>query len=221
MNKFNNLVLKFFINFFLILIPISLHANHHKYGFVIDSFSGAIFDSQKNCVRTTFQSQGAQIEKCSKNGTTSIKKNEKKEPLQQTQIIKPEIIEPVKPEIVKPVPPNQKTVFLAFDAEINFLFDKSFLTKESKVLLDVFIKTANKRSYNIINILGHADALGTDNYNLQLSLKRALTVKKYLIDAGIPEQLLSITGLGEREPVGNNDTREGRAMNRRVFLELK
>ena len=73
----------------------------------------------------------------------------------------------------------------------------------------------------MINILGHADALGSDTYNLKLSLDRAQSVKNYLVVNGIDENLIFVTALGESSPIANNDTREGRALNRRVFLETR
>ena len=73
----------------------------------------------------------------------------------------------------------------------------------------------------MINLLGHADALGANNYNIQLSIMRAKSVANYLINNGISGNQIAITGLGESDPVADNDTREGRAENRRVLIELE
>ena len=100
-------------------------------------------------------------------------------------------------------------------------FDKSKISEDAISILNVFIEELRGKTYKMINILGHADALGSDTYNLKLSLDRAQSVKNYLVVNGIDENLIFITALGESSPIANNDTREGRALNRRVFLETR
>jgi len=64
-------------------------------------------------------------------------------------------------------------------------------------------------------IEGNADATGSDKLNLDLSIKRAESVKKYLVDNyGIPADRLNTRGMGKRRPINSNDTPEGRAANR-------
>ena len=67
---------------------------------------------------------------------------------------------------------------------------------------------------------GHTDATGADNYNQTLSERRANAVMDYLADKGVDASRLSAKGLGESSPIAPNDTRDGRALNRRVELRL-
>lgn len=73
-----------------------------------------------------------------------------------------------------------------------------------------------------ILITGHTDNVGNDAYNLDLSKKRADAVKKYLVGQGVGEIAITTDGKGEAEPIADNKTAEGRALNRRVvFLVTK
>jgi len=72
-----------------------------------------------------------------------------------------------------------------------------------------------------IRIEGHADAQGPEEYNEELSLRRAQAVKSFLVQRGVPEERLSVEGHGEKDPIATNDTPEGRANNRRVEIVLQ
>jgi OOP family OmpA-OmpF porin len=67
---------------------------------------------------------------------------------------------------------------------------------------------------------GHTDAVGTDQYNMRLSLRRANAVRDYLIAGGISASRIRAEGFGESQPVASNETAEGRAQNRRVELRV-
>jgi outer membrane protein OmpA-like peptidoglycan-associated protein len=67
---------------------------------------------------------------------------------------------------------------------------------------------------------GHTDSVGTDDYNQQLSEKRATSVRDYLVQQGIASDAIVASGFGKTSPVASNDTSEGRAQNRRVELVL-
>ena len=71
-----------------------------------------------------------------------------------------------------------------------------------------------------IKVLGHTDNIASDAYNITLSEKRAESVTKYLTDKGIDASRLSAIGFGKRMPVADNNTEEGRALNRRVEIQL-
>lgn len=72
----------------------------------------------------------------------------------------------------------------------------------------------------ILRIQGHTDARGEERANLELSQQRAVSVKEFLIERGIDARRLSARGYGESHPIANNDTREGRAENRRVEFQI-
>ena len=106
-------------------------------------------------------------------------------------------------------------------AEIPFMFDRSDLTSQATGKLDSFISAIRQRVSNIIRIFGHTDSLGTDQYNDALSQRRANRVRDYLLNSGIPGREISVKGMGESTPIANNNTRSGRAKNRRVVIEAQ
>ena len=71
-----------------------------------------------------------------------------------------------------------------------------------------------------LEIQGHTDDVGNDEYNKILSEKRANIVKHQLVEYGIDESRLSIIGYGERFPIANNRTEEGKAKNRRIEFKI-
>ena len=73
----------------------------------------------------------------------------------------------------------------------------------------------------VIEISGHTDSRGDDNANTALSAERAFEVMKYLVDHGVEGKRLTYQGYGETKPVGDNNTDEGRAMNRRTEFVIK
>lgn len=102
---------------------------------------------------------------------------------------------------------------------IFFDFNKSDLLPESYSELDKLIATLEKNPGFVIEISGHTDNVGSDEHNLALSKKRAEIVVKYLTDKGV-RNTLTAKGYGETNPVANNDTEEGRQMNRRVEFSI-
>ena len=103
---------------------------------------------------------------------------------------------------------------------VNFEFDKSTLTVNAKTLLDGVVEALNKRPDIKVEIGGHTDAKGSDEYNAALSDRRAKSVKTYLVKQGIASTRMSSKGYGESMPVATNDSDEGRELNRRVELKV-
>ncbi|MDF1821305.1 MAG: OmpA family protein [Alcanivoracaceae bacterium] len=103
---------------------------------------------------------------------------------------------------------------------VNFVSGSAQLLKSSEVTL-VSVATALEQQPDLLlSINGHTDSQGTDEANLVLSQQRANSVRDFLIAQGIDAARLQANGFGEQRPVADNDTREGRAMNRRVEFEL-
>jgi len=105
------------------------------------------------------------------------------------------------------------------DDKVKFSFDKAELTEEAKAALDGFadrLKGDNKNVY--IEIQGHTDNVGSEEYNFKLGEKRAEVVRRYLSLKGIALHRMSVISYGETEPVADNATREGRSANRRVVI---
>ncbi len=103
---------------------------------------------------------------------------------------------------------------------IFFDFDKATLRPESTNELERLIKFLNDVPSLKIEIAGHTDSKGSDDYNLKLSQSRSETVVKYLIDHGISKDRLTPKGYGETKPIDTNETDEGRQMNRRTEFEI-
>ncbi|GMT97729.1 hypothetical protein KH5H1_18480 [Corallococcus caeni] len=83
------------------------------------------------------------------------------------------------------------------------------------------VATALKESKNPLLIEGHTDSRGTDDYNEQLSERRAESVRNFLVNQGVPAERIQIRGMGEERPVASNSTAEGRANNRRVEIVVE
>ncbi len=86
--------------------------------------------------------------------------------------------------------------------------------------LNSVAKVLYKYKDTVLDVIGHTDAIGKDDYNRELSYKRAYSVADYLSAQGIPGNRLSPLGLGESQPIADNNTEYGRAQNRRVELYI-
>jgi len=105
---------------------------------------------------------------------------------------------------------------------IYFKYNSYELTDESKDVLDEFVVFLNENPTLKIEIQGHTDNIGTAEFNLKLSEKRARSVYEYLISKGIASSRLLYRGFGFSNPIADNNTEEGRAKNRRTeFLILE
>jgi OmpA-OmpF porin, OOP family len=71
-----------------------------------------------------------------------------------------------------------------------------------------------------LELIGHTDSQGSDDYNLELSQKRANSVKNFLIKEGVAESRITAIGKGESEPIADNNTADGREKNRRVVFQM-
>lgn len=101
---------------------------------------------------------------------------------------------------------------------INFDIDKDFLRPGAeKIIIEIVKLMRNNVDLNI-EIQGHTDNTGAAQYNLELSRRRAETVKKFLLIYGVDPIRVTATGFGMENPVQSNNTEAGRAMNRRVEL---
>lgn len=116
---------------------------------------------------------------------------------------------------------NMDKFSLQNTATVNFKFDSYQLTPEAKASLDQLAGQIKDRGNFILEIEGFADSTGTDQYNNQLTQKRANSVQRYLAEQyNIPLFRMRILGFGEVRPVAENSSREGRAQNRRVEIRL-
>jgi len=102
---------------------------------------------------------------------------------------------------------------------VEFDFDKATLRPEAAAILDKTAASLEHWANANIEVAGHTDSIGSDEYNMKLSQQRAETVRDYLISKGIAADRLTAKGYGETNPVADNATEEGRFKNRRVELQ--
>ncbi|MCO5976656.1 OmpA family protein [Ideonella sp. NS12-5] len=117
-----------------------------------------------------------------------------------------------------PAAPTSEKVTYAADAF--FDFDKATLKPAAKEKLDDLVSKTSGMNLEVIIAVGHTDSVGSDAYNQKLSVKRADSVKAYLVSKGIEKTRVYTEGKGEKQPVASNKTAEGRAKNRRVEIEV-
>lgn len=101
-------------------------------------------------------------------------------------------------------------------AGVYFATAKYNIDANSKLALDKLVKIFSEYPETNLLIEGHTDDVGKDNYNLGLSQKRAEAVANYLKATGLPSARLITKWYGETQPVSDNSTAEGKALNRRV-----
>jgi OOP family OmpA-OmpF porin len=109
---------------------------------------------------------------------------------------------------------------VVLNADTFFDFDKATIKPEGRQVLDQVAAQANTINLETLIATGHTDSIGTEQYNLGLSQRRANSVKAYLVSKGIAADRIYVEGKGESSPVASNKTREGRAQNRRVEIEI-
>lgn len=103
---------------------------------------------------------------------------------------------------------------------VNFEFDKARLTPNAKTILDNVADELKANPEIQVELGGYTDSRGSDAYNQKLSESRAQSVRSYLVEAGIADSRVTATGYGETAPVADNETEEGRELNRRVELKV-
>jgi len=132
---------------------------------------------------------------------------------------------PVAPKAATPAPaapaaPVVAATKVTYAADAFFDFNKSVIKPEGKAKLDDLIGKIQGINLEVIIAVGHTDSVGSDAYNQKLSVRRSEAVKAYLVSKGIEKNRVYTEGKGEKQPVADNKTAEGRAKNRRVEIEV-
>ena len=115
----------------------------------------------------------------------------------------------------EPAPPMKKKIVLR---GVNFDFDKSNIRADAQPILEEACKALKAEPSIDVACDGYTDSIGSDQYNMGLSNRRASAVRDWLIKCGIPASRLTARGFGKTKPVASNETAEGRAQNRRTEL---
>ena len=143
------------------------------------------------------------------------------EPPRQPQPAPP--AEPVRPAPPPPAPrpKPEPEVRFKFDSTVLFDFDSSALRDEARAELNRAADIlAPRDDIILIEVAGHTDSIGTEEYNQDLSVRRAQAVADYLVQNGVSRDRLRVVGFGETRPKAPNDTPANRQLNRRVVLSI-
>jgi len=111
-------------------------------------------------------------------------------------------------------------IILNMPSNITFATDQDRVIPAFFPTLNSVALVLNKFNRTIVDVYGHTDATGDDNYNFNLSQRRALSVANYLNTQGVDSRRFAVTGFGETRPIANNATDLGRAQNRRVEIQI-
>jgi len=107
---------------------------------------------------------------------------------------------------------------LEIPSDVSFDVNKADIKPQLRPVLDKFAQGLNTYPDTTVRIIGHTDSTGSDAVNNPLSVNRAASTREYLVARGVSTNRISIDGRGSHEPVADNSTAQGRAMNRRVEI---
>ena len=111
-------------------------------------------------------------------------------------------------------------IILNMPSNITFATDQDQVVPAFYATLDSVALVLKKYNQTLINVFGHTDSTGSDDYNQALSQRRANSVANYLATRGVSQQRMIATGYGESRPVADNSSETGRAQNRRVEIQI-
>ncbi|WP_420471201.1 OmpA family protein [Brevundimonas sp. FT23042] len=110
---------------------------------------------------------------------------------------------------------------LRMPSDVTFATNQSSINSRFYATLDDVAAVLNRYDQSIVDIIGHADSDGSDEYNLTLSRQRASSVAQYLVQRNVLADRLYVDGRGESQPIASNATAEGKAQNRRVEILIR
>ncbi|MDO9156894.1 MAG: OmpA family protein, partial [Sediminibacterium sp.] len=117
--------------------------------------------------------------------------------------------------------PELKATYNFDNKKVQFVSGSAVLTKVSRVELNKVVKALNENPTLKLFVEGHTDASGNDKINNPLSVKRANAVKSYLVAQKIDAARLTAEGFGSTQPISDNKTAKGKALNRRVDFKVQ
>jgi len=115
---------------------------------------------------------------------------------------------------------NGQAILVNLPDGVTFDVNSSTLKPQFRSTLDQIAGSLNQYPNSLIDVYGHTDSTGSDQYNQALSERRASTVANYLVTQGVSGARIRSQGFGETMPVASNDTEQGRARNRRVEIKI-
>ena len=104
--------------------------------------------------------------------------------------------------------------------DVTFAVDSTAISPQMRTTLDGVAQSMINYPNSLIDVMGHTDSTGSEQYNLDLSRRRADSVSNYLVSRGVARARIETIGYGEQYPVADNTTESGRAQNRRVEIRI-
>jgi len=191
----------------LVVSAMPAHAGDKKVLNYVKSSDGTVVrDSNKDCVRSSDKTS-VMLEECG---------------------YKKEVVVTKEPEKVEVAVVESGTVLVNVVVEnIQFAFDSAELSASSKATLDDAVAKLSPYKDTIqdqttgVTVTGYTDTSGPEDYNMKLSERRASAVADYMANSlGVDRGRMTVSGMGEANPVADNSTREGRMKNRRVEIDV-
>ncbi len=185
--------------------------------YTVSSSGTNVRDSAGNCVRTSTWSKDQWTEACGK-----PKPKPKPKPAPKPEPVAAPEPAPMPPAAPAPEPVKQTVTIASTAGQANFAVGSARLTAAGRAAVDEVIEQLRcfDRVKSII-ITVHTDSTGSAASNQKLSERRAAAVRDYMISRGVNPALLTAIGAGEDQPIADNSTKDGRAMNRRVEIEIE
>ena len=213
-------------------INAKLIAKHHPSLAFRPTFSKEFYDNDKEWIEVSFTYTAEGFENYFAIGNFNTNSNTKKSKARQTKYesfsyyyIDDVSIEPLEKEYIKEIEENIEEPIIKVNEvytfkNVLFEFDKAELLDVSKEELNQLYNHLSKNSNLSIEIYGHTDNVGLDKRNKELSKQRAKSVADYLISHGLNVSKIKSFGFGSSQPISDNETEEGRQLNRRVEFKL-
>lgn len=175
-------------------------------GYAHDASGVVVRDNSGNCVRTSNWTSQSATRECDAHLLPP--------PVAAAPAPEP-VAEAPAPAEIAAIEPQKDPINISEKA--GFDFDKAVLRAEDKQRLDAAIAELKTLPEDAtVQITGYTDSVGTEEYNRELSMRRAQAAQDYLVSNGVDQRRIVLSGMGESNPIASNDTAEGRAMNRRV-----
>lgn len=111
-------------------------------------------------------------------------------------------------------------VILNMPSDITFDVDRDAIKPDFRATLNSVAIVLNRYKQTVVDVYGHTDSTGSNAHNMDLSQRRAMSVANYLSTQGVDPRRFAVTGFGPSRPIATNSTSEGRALNRRVEIQL-
>jgi len=197
----------------------ALAAGADKKGYLVDSQNEVVRSGFGLCWHTGFWTPADAIEECD-GAIAKPAASPAPTAAAPSQVSAPAVDKNITPAAATAAAPTPTAEKVTYSADAFFDFDKALLKPEGKATLQTLVAKLKDTDIEVIVATGHTDSTGPEAYNVKLSMRRAKAVKAFLVSKGIPEARVFVEGKGEAQPTADNHTKDGRAKNRRVDIEV-